>query len=478
MPSLYNHSPKKNIEVSAHKFAPEILRKYDIRGTVDVTLAATDAYYIGLSYSNLLTRRNIVGRVVIAYDGRVSSVPFSKALVKGLNDGGIEVVNIGLAATPLLYFATASLKNIAGGIMITGSHNPSNQNGFKMIMDGKPLFDQDIILLGEMAAAGCVSKADAVIVNESADVTESYIETLLRLHPGLKSMKVVWDPGNGVVGAHMKALISKIPGQHHVINAEVDGTFPSHHPNPSVIANLQQLIRKVSETNSDIGFAFDGDGDRLGVVDKKGRIVWGDSLLLIMAEDLLSRHPKASIIADVKTGDWVFDKIKALGGTPILWRTGHSFIKTKMRETGALLAGEMSGHLFFAENYYGFDDAIMAAIKLLSILSASSKTLEEIVDSIPKMIGTPEISIPSTEIRKFAVIEELKDILKEKKVSFIDIDGIRVPSECGWWLVRASNTEANLILRAEANTHEELAGLISFIQEVLAMVGVDFAITY
>lgn len=469
--------PQQNM--TSHKFAPEILRKYDIRGTMGKTLSTEDAYYLGRAYSSLMHTREIKGRVVVAYDGRISSIPLAQALIKGLNDSGVAVINIGLAATPVLYFATATLEDIAGGIMITGSHNPADQNGFKMIMAGKPLFDKDILVLGDIANSGDfvsieINGSPAVEQN----VTKEYINNLMKMHPNLGALKVVWDPGNGVVGAQLPALLQKLPGTHYMINEEVDGTFPNHHPNPSVVANLQQLIRKVAETGSDLGMAFDGDGDRLGVVDKKGNVIWGDSLLLIMAEDLLSRHPGAKIIADVKTGDWVFKQIEAMGGIPIIWKTGHSFIKTKMKEEGALLAGEMSGHLFFAENYYGFDDAIMAAVKLLSILSSHSKSLEEIVSAMPRMKGTPEISIPSSEERKFVVIEEMKAILKTRNISFVDIDGVRVPTRSGWWLVRASNTEANLILRVEADTVEELNSLMAYVKELLALVGVDMPASY
>jgi len=463
--------------MTSHKFAPEILRKYDIRGTMGKTLSNEDAYYLGRSYGSLMYKRNIKGRVVIAYDGRISSPLLSESLIEGLNDSGVAVVNIGLAATPVLYFSTVELEDVAGGIMITGSHNPADQNGFKMIMGGKPLFDQDITFLGSIAAAGdfVADKAESVTY---CDMTEDYMNNLMRMHPALKGMNVVWDPGNGVVGAHLPQLVARLPGTHHMINHQVDGSFPNHHPNPSVVANLQQLIRKVEETGSDMGMAFDGDGDRLGVVDRRGNVIWGDSLLLIMAEDLLSRHPGSKIIADVKTGDWVFKQIESMGGVPIIWKTGHSFIKTKMKEEGALLAGEMSGHLFFAEDYYGFDDAIMAAVKLLSILSSHAKSLEDIVASMPRMQGTPEISIPSSEDRKFKVIEELKAILNTRGMSFVDIDGVRVRTESGWWLVRASNTEANLILRVESNSSAGLAELIAYVKELLALVEVAFPDKY
>jgi phosphomannomutase len=459
----------------AHKFSPTILRKYDIRGTIGETLSTEDAYYIGLSYGSLMRRRGISGDVAVAYDGRISSPSLAKSLIDGLNQSGVQVVNIGLAATPVLYFAVATLNNMGGGIMITGSHNPANQNGFKMIMGGAPFFDQDILHLGTTSAAGDFMIGDKAGACVMLDISEQYSDNLLNAHQGLlsgKPLKAVWDPGNGVVGKHLPELIKKLPGEHHLINTEVDGTFPSHHPNPTVVANLQQLITKVKATDSDLGFAFDGDGDRLGVVDKLGNVIWGDSLLLIMAKDLLSRHPGSKIIADVKTGDWVFREIKRMGGVPIIWKTGHSFIKTKMKQESCMLAGEMSGHLFFGENYYGFDDAIFAAVKLMDILTRSQQDITQIIASMPKMIGTPEISINSSEEKKFLVVEELKSILNQNHVEYLDIDGIRVAAEDGWWLVRASNTEANLILRIEARSEEHLNRLITDVVALLAAVGV------
>jgi phosphomannomutase len=455
-----------------HKFSPEVLRKYDIRGTVGLTITEIDAYYIGKSFTTLMHQRAITGRVVLAYDGRISSPSLFEALKKGINDGGFAVVNIGLAATPLLYFSTATLENIGGGIMITGYHNPANQNGFKMVLCGKPLYDQDILKLAEISAAG--SFAQIIQNNECTDIDigPSYIEQILKMHPNLGETKAVWDPGNGVVGAHLSNLISKLPGKHSAINLEVDGSFPNHHPNPSEIANLQQLIAEVKTTQSDLGIAFDGDGDRLGVVTKKGQVIWGDTLLLLLSEDLLKRHPGAKIIADVKTGNWVLNKISELGGSPIMWKTGHSFIKIKMKETGALLAGEMSGHLFFAENYYGFDDAILAAVKLLEILSLNNIDLDDYLASMPDLFGTPEVSINYPEKEKFTVIEKLKNKLQELNINFIDLDGLRVNLDNGWWLIRASNTEAKLIFRAESHSKELLISILENVKALTTDLGI------
>lgn len=458
-----------------HKFHPHILRKYDIRGTIGDTLSEEDAYYIGLSYATIILKNAINGRVAIGYDGRVSSPSLRNSLVKGINTAGVSVVDIGLCATPELYFATAHLENIAGGIMITGSHNPSNQNGFKIIMDGKPFFDTDILKLGDIAESGSFIINEANENNELSiyqDISNAYIEMLIETHPDIKDLKVIWDTGNGAVGAHLSGLLNRLKGEHKAINIEVDGTFPNHHPNPSDHKNLKQLIDTVLETKSDLGIAFDGDGDRLGVVDSKGNIITGDVLLLIMAKDVLSRNPKSKIIADVKTSDIVFEQIKRMGGNPIIWKTGHSFIKTKMKEEDAILAGEMSGHIFFSENYYGFDDAIMAAVKLLSIFSKDKNAIDSALSAFNNTYSTPELAIECDESEKFKIIDVIKHNLKENGISFLDIDGVRVKNQNGWWLVRASNTEAKLILRIESDNKESLLKTLNNIKELFIMAGI------
>lgn len=459
-----------------HKFHPHILRKYDIRGTIGDTLSEEDAYYIGLSYATIILKNGINGRIAIGYDGRVSSPSLRTSLVKGINEAGISVVDIGLCATPELYFATTHLENIAGGIMITGSHNPSNQNGFKIIMDGKPFFDTDILKLRDIAESGLFlkkanDKMDELLTYQ--DISNAYIEMLIEMHPEIKDLKVIWDPGNGAVGAHLQNLLNRLKGEHKAINIEVDGTFPSHHPNPSDHKNLKQLIDTVLETKSDLGIAFDGDGDRLGVVDSKGNIITGDVLLLIMATDVLSRNPKSKIIADVKTSDIVFEEIKRMGGNPIIWKTGHSFIKTKMKEEAAILAGEMSGHIFFSENYYGFDDAIMAAVKLLSILSKDENAIAAALSAFNNTYSTPELAIECDESEKFKIIDIIKHNLKENSISFLDVDGVRVKDQNGWWLVRASNTEAKLILRVESHNKESLLKTLNNIKKLLGMAGIN-----
>lgn len=459
-----------------HKFHPHILRKYDIRGTIGETLSENDAYYIGLSYSTILLKNEINGRVVIGYDGRISSPSLRNFLIKGINESGISVVDIGLCATPELYFATKHLENIAGGIMITGSHNPSNQNGFKIVMDGKPFFDLDILKLSDIATSGSFLVNTNDINSELLtyqNISKSYINMLVKMHPEIKNLKVIWDPGNGAVGAHLNDLVGSLTGEHKTINIEVDGTFPNHHPNPSDHKNLNQLIETVLDTNSDLGMAFDGDGDRLGVVDSKGHIITGDALLLIMAKDVLSRHPKSKIIADVKTSDIVFQEIKKMGGDPIIWKTGHSFIKTKMKEESAILAGEMSGHIFFSENYYGFDDAIMAAVKLLSILSKDKNAINDALSCFKDVYSTPELSIECSESEKFKIIDIIKNHLNTKGISFLDIDGVRVQEKDSWWLIRASNTEAKLILRIESRDKEKLSELLYHIKKLLSDAGVN-----
>jgi phosphomannomutase len=343
-------------------------------------------------------------------------------------------------------------------------------------MDGKPFFDSDILKLSDIATSGSFLVNTNDINSELLtyqNISKSYINMLVKMHPEIKNLKVIWDPGNGAVGAHLNDLIGSLTGEHKTINIEVDGTFPNHHPNPSDHKNLNQLIETVLDTNSDLGIAFDGDGDRLGVVDSKGHIITGDALLLIMAKDVLSRHPKSKIIADVKTSDIVFQEIKKIGGDPIIWKTGHSFIKTKMKEESAILAGEMSGHIFFSENYYGFDDAIMAAVKLLSILSKDKNAINDALSCFKDVYSTPELSIECSESEKFKIIDIIKNHLNTKGISFLDIDGVRVQEKDSWWLIRASNTEAKLILRIESRDKEKLSELLYHIKKLLSDAGVN-----
>jgi len=385
-----------------HQFHSTVLREYDIRGIIGETLGADDARAIGRGFATLLKRAG-GSKVAVGYDGRVSSPMLEEALVEGLNQSGCDVVRIGMGATPMLYYAEASAEEIDGGIQITGSHNPANYNGFKMVFQGRPFFGEDIQRLGQMASAG--DWIDAVTDGgvggeESREILDQYVDRMLAGIDGidtaaLDGLKVGWDAGNGAAGPALEALVARLPGDHHVLFTEVDGHFPNHHPDPTVEANLEDLRALVAEKNLDFGVAFDGDGDRIGAIDGEGRVIWGDQLLMIYAEDLLKMRPEGAqaptIIADVKASRALFDHVAAHGGEPVMWKTGHSLIKSKMKETGSPLAGEMSGHVFFADTYYGFDDALYAGIRLLAASARLGKSVTELRGAMPNMLNTARI---------------------------------------------------------------------------------------
>jgi phosphomannomutase len=362
----------------------------------------------------------------------------------------------------MLYFATVERK-ADGGIMLTGSHNPPTHNGFKMMIGKKPFFGADIKRLGDMAAKGDVASGEGGAVD--APMLAAYLDRLTRDFRGSRKLVAVWDPGNGSGAEAVSQIVKRLPGEHVVINGTIDGTFPAHHPDPTVPKNLEQLIAEVKKRKAAVGFAFDGDADRIGVIDSRGRILWGDQIMQILAEDVLKSAPGAPIIADVKASQALFDEVARMGGKPVMWKTGHSLIKNKMAEIAAPLAGEMSGHIFFADRYYGFDDAIYAAVRFLSIMARDeSFDLAARFDRMPRLINTPELRFPCPDERKFAVIDEVKTRLSRAGARVSDIDGVRVSGPGGWWLLRASNTQAVLVARAEADTAahlEELKGQLA-----------------
>lgn len=441
-----------------YNFHNSILRAYDIRGIFGETLSDKDAYFVGKSFAKFLLGEN-KKRIAIGFDGRLSSPALRDELIKGLLESGIDVVNIGLCPTPMLYFAVYHLKTDAG-IMITGSHNPGHHNGFKFALKDRPFFGDDIQGLGKIAAAGDFVKGNGKIENQ--DIMDDYVNRLAQdcvLNFENKDLKISWDIGNGSTGEVVKKLVTKLKAQHFLLFEEIDGNFPNHHPDPTVEENLEDLKKSIAQNKSDIGIAFDGDGDRIGVVDNEGNVIWGDQLMCLFAKDVLEANQGATIIADVKASQVLFDEIKKHGGNPLMWKTGHSWIKSKMKETGALLAGEMSGHMFFADSYYGFDDGIYAAVRMLNILVKSGKTLSQIRESLPKTFSTPEIKIASDDENKFKIIETVKKKLQENNIEFNDVDGVRVKNEKGWWLLRASNTSAYLIARCEAKNQKDLEEL-------------------
>jgi len=453
-----------------HRFDPTILREYDIRGIVGTTLFASDAAAVGRAFAATLVETG-GRRVAVGYDGRLTSPELEAALVEGLATGGADVVRIGRGPTPMLYFAAATLK-VDGALMVTGSHNPPDHNGFKMVLGGKPFYAGQIQRLGDLAAslgepAGPRGKV------ESRSVFDDYVQRLLRDYDGARPLKVAWDPGNGATGEVVTRLVQELPGTHHLINAAIDGRFPAHHPDPTVPQNLVQLQGEVARHGCDLGIAFDGDGDRIGVVDAKGRIFWGDQLMIVLARDVLARYPGAPILADVKTSQVLFDEIAHAGGKPVMAPTGHSPIKAKLAELKAPLAGEMSGHIFFADRYYGFDDAIYVAVRLLGILARGSDSLAAIADRLPRTFNTPELRLECDERRKFAIVGEISERLRRRGADVIDIDGVRVKAPEGWWLIRASNTQAVIVARAEAATEAGLAALKQQIVAELAESGMN-----
>jgi phosphomannomutase len=379
-------------------------------------------------------------------------------------------VRIGRGPTPMLYFAAATLA-VDGGIMVTGSHNPPDYNGFKLVLQGKPFYGEAIRRLGETALGlGTIAGARGRIERQA--VRDDYVARLAADYHGGRPLTVAWDIGNGATGEVVQQLTARLPGRHLLLNEIIDGRFPAHHPDPTLPENLVQLQETVALRRCDLGIAFDGDGDRIGVVDAGGHILWGDQLMVVLARDVLSRHPGATIIADVKASQVLFDEIARLGGRPEMAATGHSLIKAKLAETGAPLAGEMSGHIFFADGYYGFDDAVYVAVRLLDILARSEEGLAEMRARLPAVVNTPELRFPCPETRKFEVVREVRERLRRRGAEITDIDGVRVTSGEGWWLLRASNTQDVLVARAESVTEEGLVRLKRELAAQLAASGI------
>ncbi len=458
-----------------HQFHPTVLREYDIRGIIGETLGTADAHAIGRGFATLLRQAGGT-KVAVGYDGRVSSPELEEALVAGLNASGVDVVRVGLGPTPMLYYAEASMQDVQGGIQITGSHNPANYNGFKMVFMGRPFFGADIQELGRLASTG--AWLDGQGGHESREILGAYVDRMIEGLAGigqdrLSTLRIGWDAGNGAAGPALELLTQKLPGEHHLLFTQVDGTFPNHHPDPTEEKNLVDLKALVAAKSLDFGIAFDGDGDRIGAIDGQGRVIWGDQLLMIYAEDLLRMVPKATIIADVKASRALFDTVSRLGGDPLMWKTGHSLIKSKMKETGSPLAGEMSGHVFFAHEYYGFDDALYAAIRLIAASARLGKSVTELRGAMPDLMNTPELRFQVDESRKFAVIDEVKDRLSADGADVNATDGVRVSTSDGWWLLRASNTQDVLVARAESDSQAGLDRLMAQIDAQLAASGLE-----
>jgi phosphomannomutase len=455
--------------LSGHRFDPTILREYDIRGIVGETLSIDDARAIGRAFGTMVVE-NGGKSVCVGYDGRLSSPDFEQAVVDGIMACGLTAVRIGLGSTPMLYYSVHVVPADAG-LMISGSHNPPEYNGFKMMMGKGPFYGDDIQRLGVIAGEGAYATGRGDSVDHP--VLEDYVARLAQDYNGERPLKVAWDAGNGSAGDAMAMLTRRLPGEHILLNEVIDGMFPNHHPDPTLPECLEQLQEAVRTEGCDLGVAFDGDGDRIGAIDGQGRILWGDQIMVLLARDVLAAQPGATIIADVKASKSLFDEVARMGGVPLMWRTGHSLIKAKMAEIKAPLAGEMSGHIFFADKYYGFDDGLYAAIRLLSYISRQDRSLAEIRDSLPQPVNTPELRFPCDEIRKFSVVEEVAARLGDAGADVIDVDGVRVTTEDGWWLLRASNTQDVLVARCEAADVAGLNRLRDALVEQLTASGIE-----
>jgi phosphomannomutase / phosphoglucomutase len=432
---------------------PSAFREYDIRGKYPNVLNSETVYELGLSIGTYLGEKG-AKRISIGRDCRLSSPELHDALIKGLTETGMDIVDVGLVPTPLLYFSIHHLK-LDGGVQITGSHNPPDENGFKICLGTGSVYGEEIQKIREISEAGRFKKGQGKV--EDVEVITPYLAHLKNnIVPGNIKRKVVIDAGNGV-GCLVATDVYKAMGVEVVeIFGAPDGNFPNHHPDPTIPENLTQLVKEVSDRSADLGIAFDGDADRIGVIDKEGNIIWGDQLMIIFSRDLLERTPGAKIIGEVKCSQTLYDDIEKHGGTPIMWKAGHSLIKSKMKEVHAAFAGEMSGHLFFADRYFGYDDAIYAGARLLEILTRKAVTVRELLSGVPEMVNTPEIRMDCPDEKKFQAVSRLVEEFK-REYDVIDVDGARVLFNGGWGLVRASNTQPVLVLRFEAENKTRLA---------------------
>ncbi|TWR86617.1 phosphomannomutase/phosphoglucomutase [Pseudomonas saxonica] len=458
----------------APKFPDSIFRAYDIRGVVPTTLTAETAYWVGRAIGSQSLAQG-EPNVSVGRDGRLSGPELVERLIQGVADSGCHVSDVGLVPTPALYYAANVLAG-KSGVMLTGSHNPSNYNGFKIVIAGDTLANEQIQALHTRLKTNDLTSGEGSITQ--VDILPRYFDEITKDIKLAKRLKVVVDCGNGAAGVIAPQLIEALNCEVIPLFCEVDGNFPNHHPDPGKPENLVDLIAKVKETNADLGLAFDGDGDRVGVVTNTGTMVFPDRLLMLFAQDVLTRNPAAEIIFDVKCTRLLTPLIKEYGGRPLMWKTGHSLIKKKMKETGALLAGEMSGHIFFKERWFGFDDGIYSAARLLEMLSKQQMSAEELFETFPNDISTPEINIDVTDESKFSIIDALHDAQWGDDAKLTSIDGVRVDYPHGWGLVRASNTTPVLVLRFEAESETELQRIKDVFHAQLKRVAPDLSLPF
>ena len=449
----------------------DVFREYDVRGTVDKDLTPDFVYHLGRAIGTF-ARRHGVKTMTVGRDCRLSSESYGETIGRGIRDTGISIIDIGLCATPMLYFSIRHYQ-ADGGIMVTGSHNPPDFNGFKICIGPDTIYGEDIQELRRIMEEGTYDPVTAGDVS-SGDITLTYQDYLVRNVVVREGLNVVVDAGNGTGGLFALPILRRLGCRITELYCEPDGRFPNHHPDPTVPENLKELIALVKEKKADAGIAFDGDADRLGIITDQGNILWGDEILLLFSRSILKKNPGAAIIGEVKCSQTLYDDITKNGGRAIMWKAGHSLIKGKMKEEHALLAGEMSGHLFFADRYFGYDDAIYAAIRLLEILSdPAGKKISDIMADVPRTFTTPEIRIDCPDDIKFAVVEAVKDHFR-REYPIIDIDGVRIPFADGWGLLRSSNTQPVLVLRFEAVTDKRLQEIRDLIEGVLSQVMATF----
>ncbi len=429
-----------------------IFRQYDVRGVVDEDLTDEVVEKLGKGYGAQMVNLGHT-KVSVGYDARVSSPRFRDSLIKGILSTGVDVVDIGMVPTPTLYFSLFHL-DIQGGVMITGSHNPPEFNGFKLAVGHATLYGPEIQRIRQIIEAGEYPRGAGQLTE--LDIRPAYLATLKeRIGRFDREVKVVVDAGNGLGGMFCPQLLRDLGADASGLYCEVDGTFPNHHPDPTVPAFLTDLIAQVASQGAELGMAYDGDADRLGVVDENGNIIWGDQLLILFSREVLSKQPGATIIFEVKCSQALPDEIEKAGGKPLMWRTGHSFIKKKMKEENSPLAGEMSGHLFFADEYFGYDDAIYASLRLVRLLARSDKRIGEMLADVPEYYSTPEMRVDCSDEEKFQIVASIVEYFK-RQYEVVDVDGARILFGDGWGLVRASNTQPALVLRFEARTPERL----------------------
>jgi len=440
-----------------------IFREYDIRGIVDQDLTDASVLDLARAFGTFFGRHG-ARRVSLGRDARESSPRFRDLMVQGLNETGCHVLDIGLVPTPVLYF-TQFTEPVSAGVMITGSHNPRDNNGFKVCLGKSTIYGAQILEIRDIALARAFASGSGGL--EERSVLSRYHEHIVSgIRMGRRRLKVVVDAGNGVGGFVGAPLYRDLGCEVTELFCEPDSSFPNHHPDPTVVENMRFAIRCLQEGGADLAVAFDGDGDRIGVIDEKGRIIWGDQLMVIFSRAILQQLPGATFIAEVKCSQTLFDDVRAHGGRPIMWKVGHSLIKAKMKEVGAVLAGEMSGHLFFADRYYGYDDATYAGARLIEILSHTDEPLSRLLADLPRTFYTPEIRLDCPDDKKFGVVRALRDAFRPTH-EVVDIDGARILFDHGWALVRASNTQPVLVLRFEAGSEEELEKIRQAVQDRL-----------